>query len=241
MPFVLAPGGNSARAGLVSGQLPGGEPSPLPRRFLSLLSGVPNTEVVSLTNAQAYRYSQLHVAGLTTQVDLYVIPNLGARSTVVACYAAAGYGAYLHECEEIVSKLTLVGQAAAVLSPNTTYAGEIGHLFAKLDKEREALRGEIHAAGSFAAAAAPAKELGDRFLEVANALHGLEPPLAAVAAQTALAAAVLQSGNAYTALAAAAASEGVDAYRAAQREVAAGEAAIDAALESYSLLGYSPS
>jgi hypothetical protein len=237
-PFLLSPAGNAAQAGLLSGRLAGGEPSPLPRSFLAGVRGIPHTEVVSLTNVQAYRYSHLDIQGFSHVVNLYVVPNLGADATVVACYAAGGYAEYLHECEEIVTQLTLVGQAAAVLSPSTAYAGELGGVLAKLDAARVKLRGEIHARTSLAGVDSLATALASRFADVAATLHTLEPPLAAVGAQTVLAGAVVQARNAYTALAAAAASERSGSYASAERAVAAAERAVDAALENFLLLGY---
>ncbi len=58
-PLLLAPGGDSGHAGLLSGQLPAGGSSPLPASFLALVRGIPGTEVVDLVNVQAYRYDRL--------------------------------------------------------------------------------------------------------------------------------------------------------------------------------------
>ncbi len=143
-PILLAPGGDAARAGLFSGQLAGNEASPLPRSFLARLPSVPHTEVVSLANVQAYRYSRLSVPGFNRILDLYVIPNLGAQPTIIACDAANGDAGDLHECEEIVEELTLVGQSADVLSPNNAYAAQLAPLLGKLEQERVTLRREIH-------------------------------------------------------------------------------------------------
>ncbi len=240
-PFLLAPGGDAARAGLFSGQFAGSGASPLPQSFLSRLHGVPHTEVVSLANVQAYRYSQLSVPGFNRIVDLYVIPNLGAQPTIVACDAASGDAADLHECEEIVDQLTLVGQSADVLSPDNAYAAQLAPLLGRLEKERVTLRREIHARESLAAVAPLASALSTRFADASEALLKLEPPPAASAAQTALAAAIAQARSAYTALAAAASAEDPGEYALAKQQVEAAEGAVNAALESFELLGYGQS
>ncbi len=69
----------------------------------------------------------------------------------------------------------------------------------------------------------------------------LESPPAASAAQTALAAAIAQARSAYSALAAAASAEDPGEYALLKQHVEAAEAAVDAALESFELLGYGQS
>jgi hypothetical protein len=237
-PFLLSPGGNPAHAGLLSGQLAGGEPGPLPPGLLALVDRVPPTEVVSLTNAQAYRYRGLHIRGFNPTVDLYLAPSVGANTTLVACYAASGYLHYLHQCEEIVAQLTLVGQAAAVLSPNTAYAAALGGVLARLDSARAKLRAELHERTQPAGIASLATALAARFADASSALQALDPPLVAGEAQTALAAAMAETRDSYAALSSAAREEAPSEYRAAERRVASGESAINDALGSFALLGY---
>src|SRR5205085_11531976 len=53
---LLTPGDGSA-SGLLAGVLPAGQGSPLPSEFLARMREHPSTAVVSLQEAQAYRYS----------------------------------------------------------------------------------------------------------------------------------------------------------------------------------------
>jgi hypothetical protein len=69
-------------------------------------------------------------------------------------------------------------------------------------------------------------------------LGTLEPPLAAGPAQAALAGAMSRARDTYRALAAAATAESLASYDAARGQVDAAEAGVDAALESFALLGY---
>jgi hypothetical protein len=237
-PLVLAPGGNSARAGLLSGQLPAGEASPLPSRFLALVRGIPYVEVMNLLDVQAYRYSRLSLPGYDRILDLYVIPNSGGNATALACYASNGFSAYLSQCEQIVAKLTPVGQSQYDLTPNTPYARRLGALIEALDRERLRLRSEIRRAAAPAAVGRLARTLADRFAAAAVSLAALEAPPAAGPAQAALTTAMLHARDTYRTLAAAATAERLGRYEAARALIDSTEARVDTALESFALLGY---
>jgi hypothetical protein len=237
-PLLLAPGGDSAHAGLLSGQLAGGGPSPLPARFLALMRGIPHVEVVDLLDGQAYRYSRLSLPGYDRILALYVIPNAEESSTVLACYAAKESAAYLPQCEQIVAKLTLIGQSSTYeLTPDTTYAHRLGALVEGLNRERLTLRREMLDAAP-AAVRNLATTLADRFANVAASLSVLESPLVAGPAQAALAGSILRARGAYAALAAAAGVQSPSRFATASRQVDEAETSIDTALESFALLGY---
>ncbi len=231
-PLLLAPGGHASEAGLVSGQLPAGQPSPLPASFVDLIHVVPRTEVVSLGNSEAYRYSAL--TGYQRTLDVYVVPVVGGNATALVCYAASGYSSYLQQCEQIVAKATAVTPSSYSLSPNATYANQLGGLIGSLDKERVALRAQMRAQPETVATLAT--RLAASFAHTSAAVAALEPPLPASAAQAALASSLQHAHDAYTALAVAA-SEPVG-YASAEPQVNAAEAGVDAALESFALLGY---
>jgi len=204
-PLLLAPGGDSAHAGLLSGQLAGGEPSPLPARFLALMREIPHVEVVDLLDGQGYRYSRLSLPGYGRILDLYVIPNAGESPTVLACYASQAFSAYVPRCEQIVAKLTLTGQSSTYdLTPDTTYAHQLGALIEGLNRERLTLRRSMHLDATPAAVGSLATTLADRFAAVSTSLAVLEPPQVAGPAQAALAGSVLRARDAYRSLAAAA-------------------------------------
>ncbi|MGA2452798.1 MAG: hypothetical protein ABSG93_04700 [Solirubrobacteraceae bacterium] len=232
--LLLAPAGDADHAGLLSGQLAGGGPSPLPAAFLALVHGVPRTEVLSLANLQAYRYSGL--SGYDRTLDLYVIPTVGASPTALVCYAASGFSAFLRQCEQIVTTVSLVGQTPDELSPEAAYAGQLSGLIGALERERVTLRREMHAQP--ADVGALATTLAARFADAASAVAALEPPQPASAAQAALASALDATRDAYTALAATAAGVGPAGYAGAERQINEAEAAVDSALESFALLGY---
>ncbi len=231
-PLLLAPGGHASEAGLLSGQLPAGQPSPLPASFVSLMHVVPRTEVVSLGNGEAYRYSA--ITGYERTLDVYVVPAAGANPTALVCYAASGYSSYLQQCEQIVAKATVVTQSSYALSPDATYANQLSGLIGSLDKERVTLRAQMRAQPETVATLAT--RLAASFARTSAAVAALEPPLPASAAQAALASSLQHAHDAYTALAVAA-GEPVG-YASAEPQVNAAEAAVDAALENFALLGY---
>jgi hypothetical protein len=231
-PLLLAPGGHTSEAGLLSGQLPAAQPSPLPASFVALIHDVPRTEVVSLGNGEAFRYAG--ITGYQRTLDVYVVPTVGASPTALVCYAASGYTSYLKQCEQIVAKATVATQTSYSLSPDATYANQLSGLISALDKERVTLRAQMRAQPEMVATLAT--RLAARFAHTAAAVAALEPPLPASAAQASLASALQDARHAYTALAVAA-GEPVG-YASAEPQVNAAEATVDAALENYALLGY---
>ncbi len=242
-PLLLAPGGNSARAGLLAGELPSGEPGPLPARFTALLHGTPHTEVVNLIDGQAYRYSHVEIAGYDRALDLYVILYAGRGPTALACYGPQNASsADLSQCEQIVAGLTPLGQSSTYdLTPDTGYAQRLGSLIEGLNRERLTLRGEMHTHPTPATVGRLAATLADRLAAAASSLALLEAPPVAAPVQAALASAILQARDTYRSLSEASTAAGHAGYSAALAQVNAAEAGVNTALEGFALLGYSRS
>jgi hypothetical protein len=241
-PFALAPGGDSAKAGLIAGRLAGGEPSPLPQTLVALLHQAPLTEVVNLLGNQAYRYSHVSVTGFPHALTLYAIPNPTGSGTALACYASSPLATDMLTCEHIATTLTLVDQSQSYdLTPDPTYARELSAAITTLDHLRVALRGEMGAGATRAALRQNAKRLAAAFASTAASLAPLQPTLAVNAADSALSASVLRARAAYATLAAAAQTEDTVRLTSARRKVYEAEASVDSALESFALLGYKQS
>jgi hypothetical protein len=233
--------GNVESAGLIGGQLPAGEASPLPAAFLRSLQVVPHTDVLSFLGGQAYEYSGFTVPGYDRTLNLYVVPTSGTGTgpTLLACYAAKGSEAWLAQCQRIVAKFTLVGQAQYDLNPDSQYAARLGGLVRSLDAKRLALRRRMGTSGTPAAVGALARALAAALGASAASLSALEPPVAAGPAQASLVQTLVSARQAYQALAAAASTEMLASYDVALGRVEHADAAIDNALESFALLGYS--
>jgi hypothetical protein len=239
--IALAPNGDAAHAGLLVGALPTSKLSPLPAKFVANLRGLPETGIVSLQEVQAYRYARLNIPGYDRMLTLFVIPNPHGQPTALACYASANYSTYLKKCEQIVATLTLVGQTQSYdLTPEAAYARRVNASVAVLDRERIALRRELGPQAAPATVHTVATRLAGGFAEAATSLSKLEPSFATGQIQTVLSGAILQTRDAYTALAAAAANESAPEYASARKRVYEAESNVNWALENFALLGYDP-
>ncbi len=237
--LTLAPGGRAGQAGLLSGRLPAGAPGLLPAAFVSVMRGLAHTEVVDLANAQAYRYRQLRIAGYDRALELYVIPSAVEGPTALACYANVQSSPFLRQCEQIVAQITVPGQSLYALSPNGAYAAQLARQLGLLDRQRLTLREQMHARNSAGEVASLASSLAKRFASTAASIGTLEPPQSASAAQATLASSLLAAHGAYQQLAGALSAASSTQAQAAQAKVARAEGEVDAALQTYALLGYS--
>lgn len=177
-PVVVAPGGNSASAGLLSGELPAGEPSPLPAPFVAGLTRLPETQVVNLVEAQAYRYTELHFPGFEKMLTVYAVPNPGGPPTAVACYASRGSSAEMQVCERTVATLTLVNHSHSYdLTPEPGYARLLSNAITALDRQRLSLRRAIAQRNALSTVQGLAAGLASAFAAAWRSLSILEPPL----------------------------------------------------------------
>jgi hypothetical protein len=238
--ILLAPG-SPRDSGMFGGQLAPGQQSPLPTAFLSTLDAVPRTQILDFLGGQAYEYAGLSIPGYPHGLDLYVVPNSSTAPTVVGCYATPALAARRAACQQVIAKLTLVGQSQNDLNPDPAYANALGKLLRSLDAERLTIRRQMRASTTPAAVGALAKQLAAHLAAAASSLSALEAPLAVGEAQTALADAIVAARDAYQAMAGAAASEVLSGYDESLVRVERADDGIDAALETFALLGYSRS
>jgi hypothetical protein len=236
---AVAPGADASHAGLLTGALPAGQASPLPRAFVVRMRALPATAVVGLQETQAYRYSGIDISGITQRLVVYVVPNPGGDPTGLVCYAAPGDEADMRACQRAVSTLTLAGQPQSHdLTPAAEYASSLSGLLTTLDTTRVALRSQLAGHVSAGRAKQVAEGLARAFAVAAATLSGLEPAVSAGRAQAALSSAILHARAAYQALAIAAGERDEGRFAVARSEVDEAEAGVDAALEDFSLLGF---
>jgi hypothetical protein len=236
---VVVAQGSARDSGLFGGRLAPGQQSPLPTAFVSTLDTVPQTQILDFLGAQAYEYAGLSIRGYPHGLDLYVVPNASTAPTVLGCYATPALSTHRAACQQIVSKLTLVGQSQNDLNPDPAYAEALGKRLRSLDTERLAIRRQMRASTSPLAVGALSKQLAAHLAATASSLSTLEVPLAVGEAQTALADAIVHARDAYQAMARAAASELLSSYDEALVRVERADDGIDAALATFALLGYS--
>jgi hypothetical protein len=240
-PQLIVPRARHASAGLIVGTLPAGELGPLPRGFISGLSRLPQTTVVDLVEAQAYRYAAFSGRALQEPLVVFVIPNPGGHPTALACYAPSQGSRYMRQCEQAVSGVTVVGQVQVYrLAPEPEYAARISTAILPLDRLRVALKRELQPQITAERAQQLATRLAAGFAQASTSLSNLEAASAAAQpVQAALASSVQRARDGYTALAGAASERDASAYTAAQKRIAAAESDVDWALENFVLLGYS--
>ena len=237
---ALAPRSDGAQVGLLVGQLPEGQASPLPGSFVAHIGQLPDTQVVNLLEIQAYKYAELRIPGFGRKLTIYSIPNPpNGDGTVLACYAAAAFSSYMRACQQIVATATLVGQVQLYgLTPEPTYARELSTSLEVLNGQRVASRREMAARATPATAQRVATRLAEAFASAGASLSALEPPSAAHQAQTTLSDSISRAHEAYTALGAAAGEESSTRFAAARTQVYQAEASVNSALEGFALLGY---
>ena len=237
-PTALAPGGNSARGGLVVGRLTESASAPLLGSLVAYLRSPARAEVVYLLNTQAYRYTNLSISGYAEEITLYTIPDIGAANAALVCYASPAYSSDLTECERIVSTFAPSAGGVDDLAPDTGYAREIRAVVEKVDSERAALRPLIRTQAPHAAVQALATALGAGITRAGESLAAVLAPPSVEPAQLALSQALARTSSAYSALAAAAGAADDAAYLAARTQLGRAEESTNAALEDFALLGY---
>jgi len=237
--LTLTPPGLDASAGLTVGSLAAGDPGPLPEGFLAQLRANPRTDVVSLSEVQAYRYSRISVAGFGRALTAFAIPNAERGTTVLACYASANDSSFVRACGQVVDAVTRVGQPPGYdLSPVPAYARSLAAVLASVQKGRAAVAQAAGAHGASTHLGGLAARLARQIRAAAASLQALEAPAAAQVAQSALLAAARGAGEAYAALSEAVRAKNAAAYAAARARVPPAEAGVNRALRRFALLGY---
>lgn len=238
-PARIAPHGDGAGAGLLTGQMLGGEASPLPGSLLARLRGLPAAGVVNLAETQAYRYSKLSVAGFDRALTLYAIPGPAGNPTAIACYASTAAASEMRTCEGIVASLQLqFAPQSYILTPDPEYARMLSRSVEAVEARRLALRGSPRGRGSQPMSPRVAAQLARTMSGAAASLSTMQAPPAVSQAQALLSRSLGQAGDAYDALAAAAGGRSRSAYAAARSRVYAAESAVTTALRGFALFGY---
>lgn len=240
--LALAPSGDTARAGVVAGGLPGQEPSPLPTSFVALFRTAPRAEVVNLSGSQAYRYARLNIPGFGRELTVYAIPRQSGETMGLACYAAPGQIGDKRACERIAGTLGVVVQSQTYdLTPNPLYAAQLKSTIQALERQRLAIRREMTAQVPGPALQQSAGRLAAAFAHAAESLTLVHPSFAVARAQTTLTSALGAARDAYNTFATAVKEGGTEELTAARQHAYAGEAGVDSALQNFALLGYTQS
>jgi hypothetical protein len=244
-PLILAPQGDTARGGLVVGQLTDTGSSPLPAPVLERLHESPATDVVSLLNTQAYRYSQLSVAGWGHGLTLFTIPQSATATTGIVCYAPTPASSELRACERLAGTLTISTgkprvevRAFQPLTPQATYGRQISAALAKVNSLLAALRPEIRPGVFRANASSIATRASEGLAGASESIAAIKPPPAAAQAHAAITVSVGSARAAYAALGNAVNEGNTAGYTVARSQIYAAEAGLSTAVRNLTLLGY---
>jgi len=244
-PLVLAPTGHAAETGLIVGQLLGSESSPLPAKLLEGLRETPATDVVNLSNTQAYRYSQVSLSGSDEHLTIYTIPTSADTTEAIVCYASTSSTDGLRACEQLAGTLSIATgrpqaevHAFQSLTPQTAYGVKVRAAVARVNQLIGTIRPEIRPGILRSTASGSAKRLSEGLAVTAGSLAALSPPPAAVGTNAALSTALTRTRAAYAALSGALLAESTSRYDAARSRIATAEAALTTAIKNVTLLGY---
>jgi hypothetical protein len=236
---ALTAGGRERGAGLLVGALPAGESTPLPRALAPSLARIPAPAIVSLSEAQAYRYTGLAAPAFSGVLILYAIPRAGAPTIDAVCFAPTAARAFLARCSGVVAGLSWIGQAQGYeLTPERAYAKQLAVVIGEVEARRRSVAATRAAGATSSGLATLAGEVGSSFAHASGELAGVEPPAPAAGAQATLVRTLGASSTAYMRLAAAVNGGDASAIAAARVRVSAAEAQVDEALAGFSLLGY---
>ena len=231
-----------AGIGLVAGSAQSDDPTLLPRALRSRLGGrVSTDDRVRLGKVEAIRYRDLRVDGFgDRRLRLFVAPTTAGVATI-ACYAdTASASAWASECDRVARTLKLTRASAYGLAPDADYAAGLSSTLRTLRGRRTAARSALARAHTRRRQQRAAAGLAGAFRSAARSVGGLESSVtpAAVGANRAVATALRRTAAGYAHLARAAQRSDARAFGAARREVGAGEAAVQRALDSLKQLGY---
>jgi len=241
-PVILAPGGDSQRAGLVAGRLVADGRYLLPQALLARLAAPPAATVVHLDNMQAYRYALPGAAGSGTAVTLFAIPNPYPSITVLLCYAPADGSWQMRTCESIagLARTTATLEAGENdLVPSGTYAHQVAGVMARVDALRASSRARLRGALGGGADAHLIAGLAGGLSQAGASLGAAQAPPSAEWAQTQMLQAIAAMHASYVALGSAVEEESQPAYSSALAAVGRAEGAMNRALVNLALIGYS--
>jgi len=237
-PVVLgrSPGG----AGLTAGVVPAaGGPTLLAPAFRARVAGaLPTPTPVQLGGVEAYRYSDLHVAGLPGTVTLYAAPTSAGTVTLACWSSSAATATFQTDCGEVAATLHLLGATAYSLGPSAAYGHQLSATLDRLRADTAAPLAALAAASTPAAQATAARNLAGAYAAAAHSLGGTTVSPLLRDAQSEIVGSLTRLSAAYAQAAAAAKSGSTTAYNRAGRAVESASATLNAGLRSLSGLGY---
>jgi Protein kinase domain len=237
-PVVLgqSPGGAGLTAGVVAAAA---GPTLLAPTFRAKVTGaLPTPTPVKLGTVEAYRYSDLQVAGLPGTVTLYAAPTSAGTVTLACWSSSAAASTFRTDCGEVAATLRLLGATAYPLGPSAAFGQQLSATVNRLRTDTAGPLAALGAAKTPSAQATAAQQLAAAYAAAAHSLSGTTVSPLLRDAQDAIAGALTRLSGAYTQAAAAAKSGSTPAYKRAGHAVESASASLSGALQSLHGLGY---
>jgi hypothetical protein len=220
---------------LVIGTTHPASPGDLPASLAAGLSRRPTRQVVSLGDADFYRYLDVTPVGSSDRESIYVLPTTIGTVTAV-CSAQSPTTAFTASCERVLATVRLSSGNVLSLGVDPGYAFALNRILNQLNTARRSAGPGLRNADPRARAAA-ATTLATAHAHAAAAAGHISGIGVNVANQ-ALVSALDANAAAYRSLAQAAGAQDVAGYARAQTAIAAAGRALDAALAQLRQSGY---
>ncbi|MHB8693387.1 MAG: serine/threonine-protein kinase [Solirubrobacteraceae bacterium] len=197
--------------------------------------GLPASRPVGLRGLAAASYAGLRLAGQNGTTTVYAVPNTAGVATIVCSSASASFMA---DCGRVAATLGLMGASAFPLGANAAYARGLSGELSGLQRSVKAPLAALGSARTPAAQAAAADQLARVYTAVAAQLVRLSVSPRDRVAHDRVVAALRALSAGYAQAAAGARHTKAAAYARGGRQIAAASAALAAALQGLSTLGY---
>lgn len=194
-------------------------------------------QIVSLGGQQFYRELNLALPSRGVTESIYLLDTTkGAIGAV--CAAQKPSESFTATCERVLATLRLTSGSVLAARVDAGYAKVLNAVVTKLNAARSSLGPEL-STGSLPARARAAQQLAAAHVQAATSVARLSPRGSGLtAADRALGSALQQSGSAYRALGRAITGRRQAAFVSAERQIAAGARALNAAFVRLRGLGY---
>jgi len=234
---AIAPKG-STTSGLAFDSVAQNWPTFLPQAFLGHITqaDVDNRTVVKLGSLQAFRYANLHPTGFSGVATVYAVPQPSRPSTAIACYAASG--AIPATCESIAAGLKISGAKPYQLTPSSEYVRTFNSSIGRVNAARSSGLQKLNSAKSAKAQSQAAKSIASAYQSAAKSMQGADVTAYVKPVNDPLVASLRSAASAYTSLASAAAAGSTSRYNAARTQATKSAKAVDAAVQSFRLIGF---
>jgi hypothetical protein len=224
----------SAPSALLIGTAPASQHSPLPASALAAIPNPPQPQLVSLGGIRFFRYLDVSIGD--QHMSVYALPTT-AGTILGVCVTGTNPVSFTSSCERVLGSLRLSGAQVVTFEPTVSYASALNAVLNRLNATSLKASAQLRAARNAQAQASAATELAAADALAAAAVRQLDAGSAS-SANAAIATALTGAGDAYSAVARAAARRDAIAYKNASAELRRATTALNSALAQLTTLGY---